>query len=267
MIFDPPPRPPVHLTRNGTKLVHIEAGPLTPEGPPLLLINGWTGDHGVFTPQIRHFAKTRRVVAVDLRGHGASDAPEQDYTLEAFAEDTVWQCRTLGMTRPVVIGHSLGGTVALERSDRNPGLAAGLVMIDTIVLPSRGQSANPEVEGMLAGVGGSDYRAVVQEMAWAIGCDHDHPVRRQALFDTIIVGRCLRTPQHVAYSALRNMMLHHDPVPAARMQDSHGLHLGGRASGGGSAGPRSAARTLPAARRRQDAARGSLQHDRGGRLG
>ena len=216
MIFDPPPWQPVHLTRDGTRLAHVEAGPVTPQGHPLLLINGWTGDHGVFTPQIAHFARTRRVVAVNLRGHGASDAPEGDYTMEGFADDIAWQCRTLGLASPVVVGHSLGGAVALELCGRHPELAAGLVMIDTIVLPSPDAASSAEIEGLLAGVSGPDYRTVVRDMAWAIGCDYDHPARRQALFDTFIRGPAQRTPQHVAHAALRSMVLHHDPVPAAR---------------------------------------------------
>ena len=48
---------PVFLTRDGVRLAHFEAGPRAPKSPPLLLINGWTGDHGIFTPQIAHFAK------------------------------------------------------------------------------------------------------------------------------------------------------------------------------------------------------------------
>src|SRR5437016_3039793 len=66
---------PVLMSRDGVRLAHFEAGPATPQSPPLLLINGWTGDHGIFTPQIAHFSKSRRVVAINLRGHGASDAP------------------------------------------------------------------------------------------------------------------------------------------------------------------------------------------------
>jgi pimeloyl-ACP methyl ester carboxylesterase len=71
---------PVFLNRCGVRLAHFEAAPKAPQSPPLVLVNGWTGDHGIFTPQIARFGQTRRVVAV-LRGHGASDAPEQEYTM------------------------------------------------------------------------------------------------------------------------------------------------------------------------------------------
>ena len=88
---------PVFLNRCGVRLAHFEAAPKAPQSPPLVLINGWTGDHGIFTPQIAHFGQTRRVVAVDLRGHGASGAPEQDYTMAEFADDNAWQCAQLGL--------------------------------------------------------------------------------------------------------------------------------------------------------------------------
>ncbi|WP_229179449.1 MULTISPECIES: alpha/beta fold hydrolase [Bradyrhizobium] len=76
---------PILLSRDGVRLAHVEAGPAAPRFPPLLLINGWTGDHGIFTPQISHFSQSRRVVAVNIRGHGASDAPAQEYTIAGFA--------------------------------------------------------------------------------------------------------------------------------------------------------------------------------------
>jgi pimeloyl-ACP methyl ester carboxylesterase len=48
---------PAFLKRDGVRLAHVEAEPKDPQGPPLVLINGWTGDHGIFTPQISHFEK------------------------------------------------------------------------------------------------------------------------------------------------------------------------------------------------------------------
>ncbi|MER2194743.1 alpha/beta fold hydrolase [Methylobacterium brachiatum] len=216
MTFEPPRWQPVHLVRDGVRLAHVEAGPMTPQGHPLVLINGWTGDHGIFTPQIRHFSRLRRVVAVDLRGHGASDAPEQHYTVASFADDVAWQCRQLGLVKPIVIGHSFGGAVGLELCGRHPDLAAGLVMIDSIVLPSPDQRGNVELAQLLSGVGGPDYPAAALAAAWSIGGAFDEPTRRQAIFDTYVLGPCRKTPQHVAHSTLHNMVQNHDPIPAAR---------------------------------------------------
>ena len=91
---------PVFLNRCGVRLAHFEAAPKAPQSPPLVLVNGWTGDHGIFTPQIAHFGQTRRVVAVDLRGSGASDAPEQEYTTRdsrTISPGNVpnWDCKSL----------------------------------------------------------------------------------------------------------------------------------------------------------------------------
>ncbi|GJD51300.1 Putative aminoacrylate hydrolase RutD [Methylobacterium crusticola] len=202
-------------THDGVRLAHVEAGPRTSELPPLVLVNGWTGDHGIFTPQIAYFSPERRVVAVDLRGHGASDAPEQEYTMAGFADDVAWQCRAIGLEKPVVIGHSLGGAVALELCGRYPGLAAGLVMIDSMVMAPPAMRDHPDARRLLEGIGGPGYLAVSQANAWAIGCDFDDPQRRREIFENYILGPCLRTPQHVAYSAIGNFILDHDPVPAA----------------------------------------------------
>jgi pimeloyl-ACP methyl ester carboxylesterase len=91
---------PSFLKRDGVRLAYFEAGAAHVRMPPLIMVNGWTGDHRIFTPQIDHFAKSRRVVAIDLRGHGASDAPKQEYTMAGFADDIAWQSAELGLHRP-----------------------------------------------------------------------------------------------------------------------------------------------------------------------
>jgi pimeloyl-ACP methyl ester carboxylesterase len=74
--------------------------------PQLVFIHGWIGDHRALLPQITHIARAKRVVAINLRGHGDSDAPEQEYTIGGFADDIAWQCRQLGLDRPVIVGAS-----------------------------------------------------------------------------------------------------------------------------------------------------------------
>ncbi|MEI9984498.1 MAG: alpha/beta hydrolase [Aliidongia sp.] len=206
---------PILMARDGVSLAHFEAGPVSPEDPPLLLINGWTGDHGIFTSQINHFSRTRRVVAVNLRGHGASEGPRQEYTMAGFADDIAWQSRRLGLDKPVVIGHSLGGAIALELCGRHPDLATGMMMIDSIVMMPPVSQDHPQVRQLLDGIGGPDYLAVSRTNAWEIGCDYDEPARRLAIFRKYILPPCEKTPQHVALSTIRNVLLNYDPVPAA----------------------------------------------------
>jgi pimeloyl-ACP methyl ester carboxylesterase len=205
---------PSFLKRDGVRLAHFETGPANPQTPPLVLVNGWTGDHRIFLPQIAHFGQTRRVVAINLRGHGDSDAPKQDYTMAGFADDIAWQCARLALQRPVVIGHSLGGAIALEMCGRHPELASGLIMIDSIVMGRKELRESLEVSLLLQGIGGPDYLAVSRANAWEIGRDYDDPARRQTIFEEYILPPCENTPQHVAFSALRNV-LDHESTKAA----------------------------------------------------
>ena len=91
---------PSFLKRDGVRLAYFEAGPAHGRTPPLILVNGWTGDHRIFTPQIDHFAKSRRVVAIDLRGHGASDAPKQEYTWRDLRMTSPGSAPSSGCTDP-----------------------------------------------------------------------------------------------------------------------------------------------------------------------
>lgn len=206
---------PVLLMRDGVRLAHFEAGPIAPKSPPLLLIHGWTGDPRIFAPQIAHFAERRRVVAVNLRGHGASDAPEEEYTPPGFADDIAWQCGQLGLPKPVVIGHSMGGAIALELCARYPDLALGLLMIDSPVLAPPGLRESPEIQQWLDSIGGPNYRTVSRGGSWDIACDFDDPVRRRAIYDEYILPPCEKTPQHVAVSTIRNFIMNYNQDLAA----------------------------------------------------
>jgi pimeloyl-ACP methyl ester carboxylesterase len=122
------------LEREGVRLAFRQLGR---GGQALLFIHGYTCDHGFFAPQVEYFGRGQRVLAVDLRGHGQSAKPRQDYTLAGLAEDCAWLCRQLGLERVVAVGHSMGGGVALELAGRHPGLVAGLAALDTAIISDR----------------------------------------------------------------------------------------------------------------------------------
>lgn len=88
---------------------------------PILLIHGWDCDHRTLSCQARHFAHSYRVVSVGLRGHGQSASSSNDYSTAKFSGDIEWLCRQLGIQNAVLIGHSMGGAVAIETAYRHPG--------------------------------------------------------------------------------------------------------------------------------------------------
>jgi len=145
------------LRRDGVSLAYLDAGA---GDPPLLFVHGWSCDHTFLGPQVEHFRRAQRVVAVDLRGHGASDRPRQRYAMGGYADDLAWLCRELGLTRPIVVGHSMGGAIAIELAARYPEVPAALVLLDAPVLPIPRVLEN--VAPILDGLRGPDYRAVAK---------------------------------------------------------------------------------------------------------
>lgn len=96
----------------------------------LVLVHGITDDGLCWTPVTEVFADRLNVVMVDLRGHGLSDAPEDGYTLENIGNELAAVIRTLGLTAPIVLGHSLGAIAALVMAGLHPKLPGYLILED-----------------------------------------------------------------------------------------------------------------------------------------
>lgn len=204
-----------HLTRDGVRLAYVEAGPAHPSQPPILLIHGWMADHGIFGPQLEHLSRMRRVVAVHLRGHGASDKPEQEYTIRGYADDVAWQCHELRLDRPLLVATSMGGVIALEAAGRYPALACGLVMIDTAVLPPPAfvEAALKLSEAFRR----PDYLEVARAQAYSLYGPHvdpDDPDRRERILAEVLDAHRYIS-QQAAVSSFVNW-LRHDSLPAAQ---------------------------------------------------
>jgi len=98
-------------------------------GLPVVFLHSFAGDTSHWSDQLSHLRETRRAIAIDLRGHGKSDAPANgDYSVEAMAGDVDAVVNNLGLTRFVLVGHSLGGSTAIAYAAAHPDKVAGLVL-------------------------------------------------------------------------------------------------------------------------------------------
>ena len=134
----------MHVQVNDVKLFFdAEGSKLRPDGavmrevPTLLLVHGGPGfDHSGFKPAFSRMADLAQVIYLDLRGNGRSDAgPPAKWSLLQWAEDVHAFCEALSIRAPVILGHSMGGIVALLYALRYPSHPAKLILSSTSIQP------------------------------------------------------------------------------------------------------------------------------------
>jgi pimeloyl-ACP methyl ester carboxylesterase len=123
---------------NGARLwFDVDGSALAPDEdrmrqrPTVVLVHGGPGvyDHSYFKPDFNRLTRHAQVVYLDLRGHGRSawGDPAQ-WSFEACADDVRGFCDAIGIAKPIVLGHSMGGPIVLLYGARHPGHAAGLII-------------------------------------------------------------------------------------------------------------------------------------------
>lgn len=136
-----PPGTRRHYLRasDGARLHVVERG----EGRPLMLLHGITLSADVWAEQIRELpGQGWRVVAMDLRGHGSSDIGEEGLAIDRVTRDVSEVVAALGLRRATLVGHSMGGMVALRMLSTDPILAGGggwlaaLCLVSTSAAPA-----------------------------------------------------------------------------------------------------------------------------------
>jgi pimeloyl-ACP methyl ester carboxylesterase len=174
------------------------------EGSPVVLVHSLAGNSTHWAQQLEHLRPKYRAIALDLRGHGQSEPPRNgDYSIAAMAEDVAAVVDTLGLDRCVLVGHSMGGGVALSYAGMHPERVAGLLLVDPI--GDGKQISSEEIKPLLARLDAS-YDSTIREY-WISIAGPDPAVQDRLLAD-------LRaTPRQTVVPAFR-AALQFDPDPS-----------------------------------------------------
>src|SRR5689334_639384 len=142
------------------KLEVVESGPKS--GKPIVLIHCFTCAINYWSKMIPALARKHRVVAVDLLGHGGSEKPASGYSVPDQATAIAEVLGKLGVSDAEVVGHSLGGPVAVALAEQSPRLVNRLVLIDSIPDTSYGD---------VGFIGELPFKPVIGEALWRVKPD------------------------------------------------------------------------------------------------
>ena len=163
----------------------------------VVFVHGWSCDQTMWQEQgpalVRHGV---RAITIDLPGHGKSDKPRIDYTMDLYARAIDAVLRHAGVEKAALVGHSNGTPVIRQFYRRFPEKVAALVIVDGKLRPFADAAA---MEKFIAPLRGDNYREVAGGFIDNMTQSIDDERLRQRIKTTM-----LQTPQHVAVSEFEN---------------------------------------------------------------
>jgi len=117
------------LVVNNLTVSYHDEGPI--DAPTIIFIHGFPFNKSMWEPQMEALKQNYRVIAYDIRGHGDSDAGNENYSIDLFSNDLLFFMDALDIEKPILCGLSMGGYIALNAIGKFPEHFAGLVLSDT----------------------------------------------------------------------------------------------------------------------------------------
>jgi len=183
----------------GAALAYDEAG----QGdPPMVLVHGWGVGRWAMGALFERARRRRRAVSVDLAGEAR--------TVRAHADDVAATIAALGLERAVVVGHSLGGIVALDVAARYGDRVSAVAVLEGLVLPP--EDAVAGIRAVLGGLRSDRYREVVAGFMRHVAGSRLDPALSER-----IVGAAASHPRGALAAAMEDMLAFDGAAAAARV--------------------------------------------------
>ncbi|WP_284641667.1 alpha/beta fold hydrolase [Paenibacillus silviterrae] len=129
---------------NGARLAYYEAG----SGQPVVLLHGFCGSSAYWDEVVPLLQTELRVIVPDLRGHGASSAPDTSSSMEEMAADIAGLLDTLALKQASVLGHSLGGYITLALAEQHADRLTAFGLVHSTAFPDDEKGKEGRLKGM-----------------------------------------------------------------------------------------------------------------------
>ena len=162
----------------------------------LVLVHCWTCNLELWRDQIPELSKRARVIALDLPGHGLSDKPKINYTMDLFASAIDAVLKDAGVERAVLVGHSMGTPVVRQFYRKYPQKTLALVIVDGLIRPF---ASKEHREQFMAPFRGPNYKEAGAQMLANITATLSAADKER------VASSFLKTPQYVLVSSMEGM--------------------------------------------------------------
>ncbi len=129
--------------------VHVQYHVYGSGEPTLVFIHGWSCDSNYWREQVPVFKQHYSVVTVDLAGHGGTDGNRTEWTIRNFGQDVATALSAVPSEQIILVGHSMGGPVAIEAARKLGKRVIGIVGVDTFNSVGAPAPSKPQVDALL----------------------------------------------------------------------------------------------------------------------
>ena len=171
----------------------------------LVLIHGWSCNAGFWREQIPVLAGRARLIRIDLPGHGQSDKPQADYTMDYFANAVLAVMRDARVDKATLVGHSMGTPIICRVYAQAPEKVAALVAVDGLL--RRPKMSHEQTEQFIGAYRTPEYREHATRFVNSMFPNPGTEALRDRVRDEILI-----TPQHVMLSAMEGMFASNQPA-------------------------------------------------------
>jgi pimeloyl-ACP methyl ester carboxylesterase len=175
--------------------VHVQYRVYGSGAPAIVFIHGWSCDSNYWREQIPEFKKKYTVVTVDLAGHGGTDGNRNEWTMARFGQDVAAAVATVPNEKLILVGHSMGGPVAIEAARLLKGRVIGIVGVDTFKSIGAPRPSKAQVDAIMRKFE-ADFigqtRSVVTTHFFAPGANED--LKRKIAYDMSLTSPRIGIP-------------------------------------------------------------------------